>query len=129
VYPQDQQPTNMIVAFSEWTDRYDTKHLKKYYSSFEFGEKGVALGELEGTLDRATVLNSKYIGQYTKIERIKNIVISGLLIIFSAIAISIGMQGEGKIVTPFFLMLTYLVLVFIAFYAVRRLGSKFLRDS
>jgi uncharacterized membrane protein len=101
--------------------------VKKHFHKFNFEEKGVKIEDLEDTVKRASALNSKYIGKYTKMERIKNIALVVLGIIFLITAISVGMNDNFY--GAFFLVFLYLVLVLLAFYAVRLATSKLFRDA
>ncbi len=81
------------MNFSDWHDAYSLDHIKKQFANFKFVEKDVTLADLEDTVKRATALNSKYIGRYTRIERYKNYALVLFGIIFISIAIAVGM-GE-----------------------------------
>ena len=85
------------------------------------------MDDLEDSIKRASALNHKYLGKYTKMERMKNIALLVVGVIFLIVAIVIGMNGD--FVGAFFLVLAYLFVVILAFYLVRLFTSKLFRDG
>ena len=79
-------------------------------------------------MERASKIIEKYRGRYTKIERLKNIILGVLMAVFLIVAISVGVAMENY-VWALFIILIYLVIVFIAFYWIRYISSKFFRDA
>jgi hypothetical protein len=82
---------------------------------------------LEDSVQKATALNSRYLGKISKIEKIRNIILVflGIVSVTTTIVFGVGDNGLGA----FFALICYLFLVFMSLYTVRMTTSILLRNG
>ena len=118
--PPDELPNQMVVSYSNWSRRYDTKKAMQKFNHTGMRDRSITAEDVSGTLEKATQLIAPYRGKLAlrnKIVKLSTIG-SGAVLMLSLILFGFN---EGNYWVPMIIILLYMltVLIVVTFFKYR----------
>lgn len=126
--PVSKIPISLVVEYRESKKQYDFARAKSIYDQFLFETKGITINDIEETLRQASLFVKPYLGRFTVIDKIKNIVLGVGFALFLCGAIGTGVASDSYGAAAG-VMIFYIIACFVSFWAVRFVSHKLFRHS